>query len=210
MTINRWMDKEVVYYSAIKRNAFESILIDFWFTFGDSVKIRESSSWINKDLPKTFHLFFTYLPIYFCFAFWKKSWKKTFYFGKSSRQTNIFTKLPYLYPPEVPFIFPKCYLFSHKYPSSPKSPVFHKVPFSPIPCHLLYSISTPSNYINAEKAEQFYEGLQDLLELTNTQKRCPFQYRRLECRSRKSWDARSNGQIWPWSTKWSKAKSNRV
>ena len=96
MTINRWMAKEVVYYSAIKRNAFESILIDFWFTFGDSVKIRESSSWINKDLPKTFHLFFTYLPIYFCFAFWKKSWKKTFYFGKSSRQTNIFTKLPYL------------------------------------------------------------------------------------------------------------------
>ena len=35
------MDKEVVYYSALKRNAFESILIDFWFTFGKSLKIRE-------------------------------------------------------------------------------------------------------------------------------------------------------------------------
>ena len=40
---------------------------------------------------------------------------------------------------------------------------------------------------NAEEAdiEQFYEDLQDLLELT-PQKRCPFHYRGLECESRKS------------------------
>ena len=40
---------------------------------------------------------------------------------------------------------------------------------------------------NAEEAEveQFYEDLQDLLELTPP-KRCPFHYRGLECRSRKS------------------------
>ena len=40
---------------------------------------------------------------------------------------------------------------------------------------------------NAEEAEveQFYEDLQDLLELT-PQKRCPFHYRGLECKSRKS------------------------
>ena len=40
---------------------------------------------------------------------------------------------------------------------------------------------------NAEEAEveRFYEDLQDLLEL-NTQKRCPFHYRGLECKSRKS------------------------
>jgi len=41
---------------------------------------------------------------------------------------------------------------------------------------------------NAEEAEveRFYEDLQDLLERTNTQKRCPFPYRGLECKSRKS------------------------
>ena len=44
---------------------------------------------------------------------------------------------------------------------------------------------------------------------TNTQRRCPFHYRRLECksRSRNTW---SNRKIWPWSTEWSGAKANRV
>ena len=45
---------------------------------------------------------------------------------------------------------------------------------------------------------------------TNTQKRCPFHYRGLECKSRKSRNTWSNGQIWPWSTEWSRAKTNRV
>ena len=64
---------------------------------------------------------------------------------------------------------------------------------------------------NAEEAEVewFYEDLQDLLELT-PKKRCPFHYRGLECKSRKSGDTWSNRQIWPWSTKWSRAKANRV
>ena len=55
----------------------------------------------------------------------------------------------------------------------------------------------------AEEAEveQFYEDLEDLLELTNTQKRYPFHYRGLEYKSRKSRDIWSNRQIWPWSTK---------
>ena len=58
---------------------------------------------------------------------------------------------------------------------------------------------------NAEEAEVewFYEDLQDLLELpfrTNTQKVCPFHYRGLECKSRKSRNTWSNRQIWPWST----------
>ena len=37
---------------------------------------------------------------------------------------------------------------------------------------------------NAEEAEieWFYEDLQDLLELTPPQKRCPFHYRGLECK----------------------------
>ena len=64
---------------------------------------------------------------------------------------------------------------------------------------------------NAEEAEVewFYEDLQDLLELKP--KRCPFHYRGLECKSRKSRNTWSNKQIWPWNTlEWSRAKSNRV
>ena len=47
---------------------------------------------------------------------------------------------------------------------------------------------------NAEEAEQFYEDLQDLLELTPNKDG-------LECKSRKSRDTWSNRQVWPWSTK---------
>ena len=43
---------------------------------------------------------------------------------------------------------------------------------------------------NAEEAEQFYEDLQDLLELTP--KKCPFHYRGLECKRRKSRNTWSN------------------
>ena len=45
---------------------------------------------------------------------------------------------------------------------------------------------------------------------TNTQKRCPFPYRGLECKSRKSRNTWINRQIWPWSTEWIRAKGNRV
>ena len=45
---------------------------------------------------------------------------------------------------------------------------------------------------------------------TNTKKGCPFHHRGLECKSRKSRDTWSNRQVWPWSTKWSRAKANRV
>ena len=53
---------------------------------------------------------------------------------------------------------------------------------------------------NAEEAEveRFYENLQELR--TNTQKRCPFRYRGLECKCRKSRNTWSNRQSWPWST----------
>ena len=44
----------------------------------------------------------------------------------------------------------------------------------------------------------------------NTQKRCPFHYRGLQCKSRKSRNTWSNRQIWPWNTEWSRAKINRV
>ena len=54
---------------------------------------------------------------------------------------------------------------------------------------------------NAEEAEveRFCEDLQDLLELT-PKERCPFHYRGLECKSRKSRNTWSNRQIWPRST----------
>ena len=45
---------------------------------------------------------------------------------------------------------------------------------------------------------------------TNTQNSGPFNHRGLECKSRKSRDTWSNRQVWPWSTKWSRAKANRV
>ena len=53
---------------------------------------------------------------------------------------------------------------------------------------------------NAEEAEveQFYEDLQDLLELT-PKKDVLFVYRGLECKSRKSRNTWSNRQIWPWN-----------
>ena len=44
----------------------------------------------------------------------------------------------------------------------------------------------------------------------NTPIRCPFHYRGLECKSRKSRNTWSNRQIWPWNTEWSRAKTNRV
>ena len=60
---------------------------------------------------------------------------------------------------------------------------------------------------NTEEAE--VEDLRELLELTS-KKRCPFHYRGLECKSRKSRNTWSNRQIWPWNTEWSRAKANRV
>ena len=45
---------------------------------------------------------------------------------------------------------------------------------------------------------------------TNTQRGCPFYYRGLECKSRKSRNIWGNRQIWPWNTEWSRAKANRV
>ena len=43
---------------------------------------------------------------------------------------------------------------------------------------------------------------------TNTQKRCPFHYRGLECKSRKS--RNTWRYIWPWNMEWSRAKANRI
>ena len=67
----------------------------------------------------------------------------------------------------------------------------------------------PNSNTEEAEVEQFYEDLQDLLEWT-PKKICPFHYRGLECKSRKSRNTWSNRQNCPWSTEWSRAKANRV
>ena len=45
---------------------------------------------------------------------------------------------------------------------------------------------------------------------TNTQKRCSFHCRGLECKGRKTRNTWGNRQIWLWNTDWNWAKANRV
>ena len=60
-------------------------------------------------------------------------------------------------------------------------------------------VHTPISNTKEAKIEQFYEDLQDFLELP-PKKGCLFHYRGLECKSRESRNTWSNRQIWPWST----------
>ena len=63
--------------------------------------------------------------------------------------------------------------------------------------------------INAKEAEveQFYDDLKDLLEQIS-KNICPLHHRGLEYKSRESRDTCSNRQVWSWSTKWSREKTN--
>ena len=69
-------------------------------------------------------------------------------------------------------------------------------------------VYAPASNTEEAEVERFCEDLQDLL--TNTPKRCPFHYRGLECKSRRSRNTWSNRQIWPSNAEWSRAKANRV
>ena len=60
-------------------------------------------------------------------------------------------------------------------------------------------VYAPTSNNEEAEVERFYEDLQDLSERT-LPKRCPFHYRELECKSRKSRNTWRNRQIWPWST----------
>ena len=64
---------------------------------------------------------------------------------------------------------------------------------------ILIQVYAPTTNAEEVEVERFYEDLRDLLELT--QKRCPFHYRGLECKSRKSRNTWSNRKIWLGSTK---------
>ena len=59
-------------------------------------------------------------------------------------------------------------------------------------------VYAPSSNAEEAEVEQFYEDLQNLLELT-PKKRYYFPHRGLECKSRKSRNTWSNRQIWPWN-----------
>ena len=75
------------------------------------------------------------------------------------------------------------------------------VPFQGKPFIIIViQVYAPTN--NAEEAdvERLYEDLQHFQELT-PKNGCPFHYRGLECKSRKSRDIWSKRQVWPWSTK---------
>ena len=60
----------------------------------------------------------------------------------------------------------------------------------------LIQVYVPASNTEEAEVEAFYEDLQDLLELIPP-KRCPFHYRGLECKSRKSRNTCSNRKIWP-------------
>ena len=60
-------------------------------------------------------------------------------------------------------------------------------------------VYAPTSNAEEDEVERFYEDLTGPFR-TNTQKRCPFHYRGLECKRRKSRNTWSNRQIWPWST----------
>ena len=61
-------------------------------------------------------------------------------------------------------------------------------------------VYAPNSDAEEAEVEQFYEDLQELLELT-PKKRCPFQQKELECKIRKLRDTWSNRKVWPWNRK---------
>ena len=63
---------------------------------------------------------------------------------------------------------------------------------------MVIQVYVPTSNAEEAEVERFYEDLQDLLELT-PKRICPFHYRGLECKSRKSRNTWSNRQIWPWN-----------
>ena len=82
---------------------------------------------------------------------------------------------------------------------------FQEKPFS----ITVIQVYAPTTDAKEAEVEWFYEDLQDLLELPPN-KRHPFHHQGLEYKNRKSRDTWNSRQIWPWSTKLSRTKANRV
>ena len=70
-------------------------------------------------------------------------------------------------------------------------------------------VYAPTTYAEEAEIHWFYKEVQDFLQLM-PKKRCPFHLRGLGCKSRQSRDTWIIRQVWPWRTKWSRAKANRV
>ena len=99
--------------------------------------------------------------------------------------------------------------------STPGLPVHHQLPeFTQTHVHRVGDAMQPSQPLSspspAVPKSLPASGSFPMSFRTNTPKRCPFHYRGLECKSRKSRNTWSNRHIWPWSTEWSRAKANRV
>ena len=73
-------------------------------------------------------------------------------------------------------------------------------------------VYAPTTDSEEAEVDQFYEDLEDLWRSprTNTKKRCSIHHWGLECKSRKSRDTLNNRWVGSWSTKWSRAKANKV
>ena len=83
------------------------------------------------------------------------------------------------------------------------------VPFQGKPFNTtVIQVYAPTSNPEEAEVEQFYENLQDLLDLIP--KRCSFHYRGQQCKSRKSRNTWSNRQIWPWNTEWRRATANKI
>ena len=81
------------------------------------------------------------------------------------------------------------------------------VPFQGKPFNIMViQVYAPTSNTEEAEIERFYTRSSR----TDTQKRCPFHYRGLACKGRKSTNTWSNRQIWPWNMEWSRAKANRV
>ena len=63
---------------------------------------------------------------------------------------------------------------------------------------MVIQVYAPTSNATEAEVEWLCEHLQDLLELT-PKERCPFHYRGLECKRRKSGNTWNNRQMWPWS-----------
>ena len=78
-------------------------------------------------------------------------------------------------------------------------------------------VYAPTTGAKEAEVDWFYKDLQEKKKKrptrpsrTNTKQGCPFHLRGQECKSRKSRDIWSNGQVWPWNTKQSRAKVSRI
>ena len=63
---------------------------------------------------------------------------------------------------------------------------------------IVIQVYAPTSNAEEAEVEWFYEDLQEPSR-TNTPKRCPFHYRGLECKSRKSRNTWNSRQLWPWN-----------